>query len=445
MKSEKGFLVYWEDDECDRIIKTEVKLKKTKYVVNPVAKWLPVIAAEDKPLRAGHPEMVRVEKISLPENVICAPLKIMRHGLGTLLALLPMGKPRCIEEEKHFTRVVFMPAFDGEIKTGDLLGVLLAHFLHVGIDSGADPRSIDDKTHNARFAYWRNDQLVREEVQIEATTYLQSNVYEWVPIISATSTDIRKGELKVIDTQSFEIPRNTIVDSLFVMRNALGDVIGVFRPGKPKKIETTRTISKVLFLGARDGRIEKGDLLEVASLHYVMVDEPHFEPLKREVTANIVYQDRDSIVRDEVHLEPHGHEERTSKGRWAYVVAAETRKLEKGKAVMVKIKDIVFEPGTVVAPLFAMRYALGVLLDVSGEGKPQKIEKRQRVTQAFLLPVFDGKVKEGEILGMLRVQGVKVTSGDKLYSLLGKVADKLVMDSGQFEESSEWPHLWRKS
>ncbi len=446
MKGQSGYMVYWEDDEYDRLLKTEVTIKPFQYTINPMALWKPVIAEEDKEVKSGIPEIISIKKIKLPRNTMCSPLKIMRNGLGAFLSFFPLGEPTKIGEEKEFDKLVFLPVFDGKVKKGDLLGVLLVYFVNTGVLGGAmDVRETREEVERASLVYWKEGKLVREETDIQSTYFFQSSVYEYIPIISAENMKVKKGELKIIKTVGFKAPKNTVLDSLFTMRNALGDIVDIFRDGKPRKIETTREISKVVFLPVRDGEIKKGDLLNVAALHHVVVDEPAFKPVKFRAKANLVYLENGEIRREEVELEPFGHYEGTSKGNWAVLVSEENKEIKKGEVESIKIRDLVLEPGTAVSPLCGMIYALGVTLDVYGPGKPKRIEKQQKISHALLFPVFDGKVKEGEIIGILRLHRVEVSSVDKITGLLEKILEKLSMSSGKFTESSEWPHLWHKS
>ncbi len=445
MKTQNGYMVYWEDDEYNRLLKTEVAIKPFQYTINPVAMWKPVIADEDRDVKAGMPEIISIRKVRLPKNTMCSPLKIMRNGLGAFLSFFPLGGPPKIEEEKEFKKLIFLPVFDGKVKKGDLLGVLLVYFVNTGVLRSMDVRKKEEEVERASLVYWEDGHLVRKETDIQSTYFFQSSIYEWIPIISEEDVEVKKGQLKIIRTVSFKAPKNTVLDSLFVMRNAIGDVVDIFRDGKPRKIETTREISKVVFLPARDGEIKKGDLLNVAALHHVVVDEPTFEPVKLKARANLVFLENGKISREEVELEPYGHYEGTSKGKWAIVVSEENKEVKKGMVDSIKIRDMVLEPGTVVSPLCGMIYALGVMLDVYGPGKPQKVEKQQKISHALFFPVFDGKVKEGEIIGVLRIHSVEVSSVDKITGLLERLVGKLSMSAGQFTESSEWPHLWHKA
>ncbi len=444
MKEYDSFFVWWEDDEYDRLVKTPYTLKHSSYTINPIAEWKPVVADETIRVTSGVPVLIKVRKITMPKNTMCLPLKIVRNGLGSLLSTFAAGISKGIESDRVFNKVVFLPIFNGEIQKGDLLGILLVYYTDAGISSFSGWSEEEKKREEVCFVYWKNGELIREPVEITHTSYFQSFVYEWMPIISAENVDVKKGQLKIIKTIKFEAPGNTVFDSLFIMRNAIGDVIDVFQRGKPRKIENAREISEVLFLPVRDGRILKGDLLNAAALHHVVVDKPSFRSVKFETQANLVYLDKDAINRAEVKLSPYGHYEGTAKERLEPVVSEETKDVQRGKVTSIKIKDLNLKPGTVVSPIGATSHALGVLLDIYRKGKPRKIECSQKLTHAIFLPIFDGKVKSGEVIGILRIHDVEVTNVDKLVKMLEKFAHRFSMSPGQFTTSQEWPHLWRK-
>lgn len=444
MKTSEGYVVYWEDDDYNRLLKTQFSFKPSSYTVNPIAKWKPIVAAEKVKLKAGVPTIVRIKKVVMPKNCMCSPLKIMRNGLGAFLSFFVTGLPKGLESERVFDKIVFLPAFDGEIQVDDLLGILLVYYVDAGILGFSRHGDSEEETEKVRFVYWKDGKLVREMVDVTSTSYFQSFVYDWMPIVAAEDVEVKKGKLVIIKTESFQAPGNTVFDSLFVMRNAMGDIIDVFRDGKPRKVETTREISKVLFLPVRDGWVLKGDFLNAAALHHIVVDKPFFKCITAEAKANLVYLENGDIKREEVQLDPYGHYEGTAREKLELLVADESVNVKKGEVASIKIKDLVLKPGTVVAPLGATMYAMGIVLDVYGTGKPKKIENKQRITHALFLPVFDGKVKEGEIIGILRMHNVEVTKADKLTKVLEKIADKFSMSPGQFATSSEWPHLWHK-
>ena len=436
-------LVYWEDELCDRLVKRPIEIKPFEFKIAQIAGWRLVIADEDRYVKEANPEIIKIKRISLPENTMVSPLSIMRHGLGTLISLCYIGKPRLVEEEKEFDKAIFLPAYSGEIKKGDILGILKVYFVKTEmLEKEPEIAAKMKEKEIANLVYWKDGEIVREKIVVEDFNYVQSLVFEWVPVVSAEDAEIKKGELKILEIEEIKIPPNTILDSLFIMRNALGDVIDVFSHGKPKKVEEERVFSKVLFVSVRDGKIEKGDLLSVLSLHHIAVDKPVFKALKLKGEAKLVYSDNGNLFREKIEITPYGHKG-TPNGRWEILVAEEDKKIKKGEVTLIKIKDVKLQPNTVVSPLFVMRHGLGTSVDVYSVGKPRRIEEGQKISHALFLPIFNGRIKKGEIIGVLKVFSIEVSTGEKIINMLKRISKVFSMDVDRLVESKDWPYLWR--
>jgi len=435
----KTWMVYLEED-LSRLIKEPIEIRSFEYKVSPLAAWQPIIADEDKSVESGKPEIVKIKKINLPENTMVSYLKLLRNELGVVVTLCKFGRPYLVEERKEFDKAVFLPIHNGEIRKGDLLGVLKVYF--VELNGKKPPQEIPMEKTRANLVYFKDNVIVRRETEIESYKYIQTFVFEYVPIISATELEVKKGKIYTIDVEEVRIPSNTILDSLFVMRNALGDVLDVKLKEGYRKVEEPKTISKAIFVAVRDGRVEKGDLLGVASIHHVALEKFSPEILKKEVKAKIVYADNGNIYREPISVAPYGHEG-TPKGMWELLIADENKKIRKGEFTLVKVREITLNPKTVVSPLFIMRHGLGAVVDVYGIGKPKRIEDPQKITHALFFPIFDGVIKRGEMIGVLKVHSVEVKTSEKLVETLKKIADGLSLKLDKVVEHPEWPFLWR--
>uniref|UniRef100_A0A7J3TIF4 DUF22 domain-containing protein n=1 Tax=Geoglobus ahangari TaxID=113653 RepID=A0A7J3TIF4_9EURY len=344
----KSWIVYWEDD-CSRLIKEPIEIRSFKYKISPIAAWQPIIADEDKNIEKGKPEIVKIKKITLPENTMVSHLKILINELGVLITLSKFRKPFLVEERKEFNKAIFLPVHDGDIRKGDLLGVLKVYF--VEIDGLKPPEKIPEGEERANLVYFKDGEIIRKEVVIKNYKYIQTFVYEYVPIIAATDLEVKKGCIYTIDIEEIRIPSNTILDSLYIIRNALGDVLDVRLKEGFRKVEDPKTVSKAIFVAIRDGRIEKGDLLGVSSIHHIALKKFAPELLKKEVKAKIVYADNGNIYREPINIAPYGHEG-TPNGKWELLIADEDKTVKKGEFTLIKVKDITLNPKTVVSPLF---------------------------------------------------------------------------------------------
>lgn len=53
-------------------------------------------------------------------------------------------------------------------------------------------------------------------------------------------------------------------------------------------------------------------------------------------------------------------------------------------------------------------HAIGVVLDVASFEPLKRVEDDKRITSAIFLPLMDGEIKKGELLGVLNVYHVSV-------------------------------------
>ena len=73
----------------------------------------------------GEPTIIAVNPIKLPKNTITYPVSVMRHAYGSFLDIYLHGPPKKVEEEgRTIRKIVFLPVLDGEVKKGELLGIL---------------------------------------------------------------------------------------------------------------------------------------------------------------------------------------------------------------------------------------------------------------------------------------------------------------------------------
>lgn len=223
-----------------------------------------------------------------------------------------------MKKRKKFDKAVFLPINEGDIRKGDLLGVLKVYFAEV---NGRKPKEvISEGKEKVNLVYLKNGEVVREEVEIKNYKYIQTFVYEYVPIVAEEDMEVKKGEIYTINIEEIKIPSNTILDSLYIMRNALGDILDVKLREGYRRVEEPKTISKAIFVAVRDGKIEKGDMLGVASVHHVALRKFAPQLLKKEVKAKMVYADNGNIYRKKITVAPYGHEG-TSNGRWKLLIS----------------------------------------------------------------------------------------------------------------------------
>jgi hypothetical protein len=100
-----------EEIKCDLILKNEVTIE-------------PIVADEDMKLKQGDIKPIKIKKIKIPPMSVILICPYGRHGVGHVIAV---GEevPMPISVEREVDMAMFACGFDGEVKKGDLIGMLL--------------------------------------------------------------------------------------------------------------------------------------------------------------------------------------------------------------------------------------------------------------------------------------------------------------------------------
>ncbi len=414
-------LVYWLDKIGGTIDRIQIDLKPFGYKLSPVTQWKMLIADEDVTVEKGTPTVIKVKNITLPGNTMVGPLSIMRHALGTVKDIVECGIPDKIEGEKCIDQVLFIPVESGEIKKGDLVGVLKVFFVKTGLLTtliGLSPPKVELKEEVAEaFLTWRDDgNIYRKKIKTSVLGYAESQIGVWELLIADESVKVNKGDIVRVKIKEVTLPPNTVVVPLTIMRHAYGTVLDVIQLGKPSKVEEEKKIHQAIFLAVDDGKIEEGDLIGVINVNYVGTTTSDSILVERESQkVNIVYRSGLGIIRKEIKLNQFGYK-RSNTAKWECLVAAERKKVKCGEPAVVKVRRILVPENTIVYPLSIMRHAYGTVVDVFCDCPPWKVEEGGSITKIVFLPIMDGEIREGELLGVLNFYQVEVGSLQKIKS-----------------------------
>ncbi len=273
LKEVEGNITYRKNGE---VVRERLKLREYWYRRWNVAEWYPLIAKEGIDVKKGEPVFLRVENVELPENTIPVPLSIMRHALGTVIDVAHAGKPRMVEERKLITHAIFIPAFNGRVDEGDLVGVLNAYYISTGERASRMLQHLI-RSVEANQVYWKDGKVVRKRIKIPPFSFKRSSIGKFEPIVAAESKDLEEGEVELIRIADLEFPSGTIVQPLTAFNHAVGSVLDLASFEPPKPVEEDRKASHALLLALKRGRIEKGDLLGAVAVYNVSVlREPEF-------------------------------------------------------------------------------------------------------------------------------------------------------------------------
>ena len=435
----KASLVYWVDEVGGEANRTQIELKPFGYRMAPVTQWRLLIADEDVSVKKGEPKIIRVKKLVLPENTMVGPLSIMRHALGIVTEVVQCGIPEKVEKEKCIDQVLFTPIDDGEIKKGDLVGVLKVFYIRTGLLSkimNISPPKIKFEKEITEFNLtWRdNGNIHREKTRSEVFGYARSHIGYWELLIADEEVTFNRGDIVRVNIREIELPPNTVVVPLYTPHNVYGTVLDVIQLGKPSKVEDPKRIQQAVFLAVEDGKVEKGDIVGILNVYYVGLDSSkRIIPEKKEERVRIVYKENGTIKKKEITVEPFGYK-RKDVARWEVVVADEDLKVKKGEPVIVKVKPIEIPNNTIVYPLSTLRHAYGALVDIYTE-KPWKVEEGHRVEYAIYYPIVDGEIRRGDLLGVLNLYQLEIALLDRIKGWL----DNWVMETGKVFDYSDWP------
>ncbi|OYT33451.1 hypothetical protein B6U96_15565 [Archaeoglobales archaeon ex4484_92] len=432
-------LVYWLDKVGGTTDKAGITLKPFGYRMARMIQWKALIADEDVCLERGKPTIVKIKPIELPGNTMVGLLSIMRHALGIVKDVVECGIPDKVEEDKCIDQVLFLPIENGEIKKGDLVGILKVFFVRPGLLSkilGLSPPKIQIEERKVEaMLTWRDDsEMYREKFNTRELAYTSSGIGFWELLIANEDVKVKNGDIVRTRIGKISLPRNTIVEPLGIMRHAYGTVLDVIQLGKPKRVEEKKEIDQAIFLAVNDGRIEAGDIIGVINVTYVgfEINEANLVKIPRKV--KIVYRSGRGIIRKEILAEPFGYKMRMT-ARWECLISDENKRVRCGEPTFVKVEPVEVPKNVIVYPLSIMRHAYGTVIDVSCDHPLWRIENGGLVSKVLYLPIIEGEIRKGDLLGVLNLHEIEVSSLTKVKDWL----NRWMMEMGEVVSYSDWP------
>lgn len=415
---------YWLDVFGGKLEKIEVDLKPFGFRMAPIAQLRTLIAERDVVVEKGKPVVIKVQTITLPADTFVGPLSIMRHALGCVLDVLECSLPTRVEEEKCINNVVFLPIENGEIKKGDIVGVLKVFYIKTGflgkkLNIGEPKVQLIKEKLSGNLVWRDNGGIHRENVEVEDLSYGRTHVALWEPVIADESVKLKAGEVTRIKIREIELTPNTIVVPVGFAVNAYGSLIDVAQVGKPSKIEEKKKINYAIFLAVEDGKVEAGDLLGVLSVYFIGLRdyEPVVKGAQKEFT--IVYRSGEGVIRKAMKMDPFGFI-RKPVARWELLIADEKKKVNAGKACFVAVKKVNLSRNTLIYPMRIMRNPYGFFVDVVFETLV-KVEDEKTINKVIFMPVIDGEINRGDLIGIINVYEAEVSMIEKLKSWVSEM------------------------
>ena len=109
---------------------------------------------------------------------------------------------------------------------------------------------------------------------------------------------------------------------------------------------------------------------------------------------------------------------------WKILTAAKDVDVEANKVAIVDVEELKIPKNTVISPLSIMRHALGIVVDVFQPGEPKRVEDEKVIRSAVFLPIKDGTIKKGQLIGVINVRYVKISAIKKISELITKWLDE---------------------
>lgn len=128
---------------------------------------------------------------------------------------------------------------------------------------------------------------------------------------------------------------------------------------------------------------------------------------------------------------------------WELLIADEDAEIKEGKPIKIKVREVEFPKETVITLLGRFRHALGFVISLIPYGKPERVEIIEKVEDVVFLPLKDGKIKKGELLGVVVVNRVIVKPKSVVIEKLSELDKAISIDPEVFVKS-DWPYLWKK-
>ena len=216
---------------------------------------------------------------------------------------------------------------------------------------------------------------------LEPVAYRLTNYAYFKLLVADESTEVKRGEVKRIGIEPLNLPQSTISSTLSVISHALGVVLDVHGSAE---IEEPKRLVEVSFLPIEDGVVEEGDLLGVIKV-FILGREPELRMVENQLferEIKIVYRTDGELRREKAKVSEMWYR-RWHLAEWCPLIAEQDLTVTKGELELIEISPMEIPANTIPVPLFIMRNACGVVLDLYLRGKPKKLRKIEWCRRPF--------------------------------------------------------------
>ncbi len=251
-------LTYREGGEIRR---ERATFRETWYSRWNLGEWRMMIADEDAKLVPGDGRLIKIRPLELPPNTIPVPLYGYRTPFGTVLDILSPGKPRKIEEKRIVTHALLMPTDEGEVRRGDVIGVLNVYAVGVGeMVARLTPFLKGREEGNVLVREGKSIKRVRFEHR--PFVFRRSSIGYLKPIIAAETKKVSANIPERIEIEKIDVPAGSILQPMGGRGHAYGLTVDV-EFERQSFVEEDRVVDAAIVLSPMDGEILRGDLIGV--------------------------------------------------------------------------------------------------------------------------------------------------------------------------------------
>ncbi|MBO8182924.1 MAG: DUF22 domain-containing protein [Archaeoglobus sp.] len=413
--------------EVNFVKKIDSQLKRQTREITPFGfkmsdyvRWGYLVSDEKREIEKNEIVLLKIKPLKLPANTMISSIGGVKHPYGSVLDVV--GDNVELEKEKVVDKVLFLATESNEIEEGDLLGSVKIIFIGIGLIVNLKTVEIPkveygDETIEFTVKYVEGSILKSIRTKKSTHGYWRSNLAYTETIISDEDFKLKRGEVRNIKIREIILPPYTVTVSWGMVENVDVYPVEIFGEGKAY-IEEERVVSKASVIGIEDCEVRKGELLGHVNVYFVATRKPEIKLKERRISKAYIKYTEDDIKDKKLKYIHPACFKRKDKARWDIIVSDEKRKVERGKPAFIKIREIVIPENSIVTPLYVMRNDIGTTLGVYQPGIPPEITDEKFISHALFLPVTDGEIRKGDLLGVINVYRVESMSFESFVTKL---------------------------
>lgn len=251
-------LTYRDGNEKKR---EKITFRETWYARWNLGEWRMMIADENSKLIPGDAKLIKIKPIELPPNTVPVPLYGYRTPFGTILDIYSPGRPRKIEEKRIITHALFMPTEEGEIRRGDVIGVLNIYAVGVGEVVARLTPFLTERTEG-NVLIKEGGSVNRIRFEHRPFVFRRSSIGYLKPVIASETKKISANIPEKIEIEKIDVPAGSIIQPMGGKGHAHGLTIDV-EFERQAFVEEDRVVDSAIIISPADGEILRGDMIGV--------------------------------------------------------------------------------------------------------------------------------------------------------------------------------------